>query len=101
MNARVRALEQRIERIKHKLAAIGDLRPGSVSEQYNVCGSPSCRCKANPPQRHGPYYQLSWTRNRRSKTRFVRRPELAAVQTEIRNYKRLQGLVGQWIELAT
>ncbi len=49
------ALRQRIERVKAKIAELGDLRPGKVSVQYNTCGTPGCRCKADPPQRHGPY----------------------------------------------
>ena len=41
---------------------------GSLSRQYNVCSSPGCRCKASPPRKHGPYYQLSYTRNGKSTT---------------------------------
>ena len=100
MDTKVSALERRIEHIKQKLTALGDLRPGSLSEQYNVCGNPTCRCKANPPQKHGPYYQLSWTRKRKSKTRFVGRPELTSVRAHMKNYERMQNLIDQWIELA-
>jgi hypothetical protein len=39
-------IERQIEKVKRDLAALGDLRPGSLSTQYNVCGSPGCRCKA-------------------------------------------------------
>jgi len=100
VTASVRALERRIERIKQKLLALGDLRPGSLSEQYNVCGNPSCRCKADPPQKHGPYYQLGWTRKRRSTTRFIRKPDAATVKNQLRTYAELQSLVDQWIEAA-
>src|SRR5215469_9455653 len=34
---------------------------GALSLQYNVCGSPSCRRKADPPLKHGPYPQISFT----------------------------------------
>ena len=93
-------LERRIEAIRRQLAAIGELRPGNLSEQYNVCGKPSCRCKAEPPQKHGPYYQLGWTRNGKSTTRFVRRPELATVRKQLRNYAKLQSLVQEWVDLS-
>lgn len=51
----MKRLQEKIERIKKQLAAIDDMTPGSVSKQYNVCGSPSCRCK-DPvhPKKHGP-----------------------------------------------
>ncbi len=100
MNKKARSLEQRIERVKQKLTALGDLRPGTISEQYNVCGNPGCRCKADPPQKHGPYSQLSWTRKRKSKTRFIRSSDLTRVQAEIKSYERLQSLVDEWVELS-
>ena len=100
MNKKVRALELRIERTKGKLASIGELRPGSLSQQYSVCGTSTCRCQADPPQKHGPYYQLGWTRHRKSTTRFVRRTELATVRRQLKNYALLQSLVDEWIELS-
>jgi hypothetical protein len=100
MNAELLALKRQIDAIKKQLAGLADFRPGTLSQQYNVCGTPNCRCKANPPQRHGPYYQLSWTRNKKSKTRFVRTPDLPRVRQELRNYDQLQALIEQWIDLS-
>lgn len=35
--------------------------PGTLGEYYNVCGKTPCRCKDKVnPQKHGPYYQLSY-----------------------------------------
>ena len=31
-------LERQIEKTKQALVALGDMRPGSLSTQYNVCG---------------------------------------------------------------
>ena len=98
MKARIQSLQRKIERIKQSLAALGDLRPGSLNEQFNVCGNPSCRCKADPPRKHGPYFQLSWTRKRKSKTRFVRKHEVKSVRSQMKNYERLQSLLDQWID---
>ena len=98
---RARTLQRAIERIKGELAALGDLRPGSLSRQYNVCGKPTCRCKGSPPEKHGPYYQVSYTRQGRSGTTFVRHPQVATVRRQIRNYTRLRRLVDRWIEAGT
>jgi hypothetical protein len=97
MPNKLQVLEGRVRRIKAELNRLGELRPGALSEQYNVCGKPACRCKATPPTKHGPYYQLSWSRNGKSTTRFVRRPELPAVRGQIKAYQRLQQLVEAWI----
>lgn len=98
---KIRSLERGIDKIKQELMALADLRPGSLSEQYNVCGTPGCHCKASPPKKHGPYYQLSFWRKGKSSSRFVKKKDLPAVRRQLRNYKRLRMLVDRWIDLAT
>lgn len=94
------SLEARIAKIKQQITALGaDLQPGILTQQYNVCGKASCRCKAHPPQRHGPYYQLSFTRRGKSRTRFVKREDLPLVRQQVRNYRQLAKLLDRWIAL--
>lgn len=100
MSTAITAVDKRIAEIKAELAALGPLRPGSLSQQYNVCGNPSCRCKADPPQKHGPYYQLSYTFRGKSHSDFVRRDVLAQVRAQMRNYQTLRALVDEWIALS-
>ena len=99
--SREKLLLRQIERVKGQLAALGDLRPGSLSTQYNVCGTPGCRCKATPPEKHGPYSQVSFTRKGKSSSKFVRKEDLAAVRRELKNYEVMKTLVDRWIDLAT
>jgi hypothetical protein len=94
-------IERQIEKVKRDLAALGDLRPGSLSTQYNVCGSPGCRCKADPPEKHGPYYQVSFSRKGKSSTKFVRKDDLPTIRKQLKNYEKMKLLVDRWIELAT
>ena len=98
---KIRSLELRIDKIKRELTELGDMRPGSMSEQYNVCGTSGCRCKASPPQKHGPYYQVSFSRKGKSSTRFVKKKDVPTVRRQLRNYKRLKELVDRWIDLST
>jgi hypothetical protein len=100
MANRSQFLEQRIQSIKHEIAALGDLRPGALSLQYNICGSPSCRCKADPPLKHGPYPQISFTWHGKSTTQSVRADEVDEVRQQLQNYHRLRTLVDEWIGLA-
>lgn len=91
-------LTTRIKAIKGELVALGDLRPGTLSEQYNVCGTPGCRCKSEPPQKHGPRYQLSYTRHGRGHTESIRPERLADVQAQLHTYQQLQALVQEWVD---
>ena len=99
--SREKLLLRQIERVKGQLAALGDLRPGSLSTQYNVCGTPGCRCKASPPEKHGPYYQVSFTRKGKSSSKFVRKEDLATIRRELKNYEVMKTLMDRWIEMAT
>ena len=98
---KIRELEGQIAKVKRELVALGDVRVGSLSQQSNVCGSPGCQCKASPPRKHGPYYQLSYTRKGKSTTRAVPRGSLAELRRQLRNYARLRDLVERWIDLGT
>jgi hypothetical protein len=94
------SLEKRIQKIKQQIGELGDLRPGALSQQYNVCGSPNCRYKATPPLKHGPYYQISFKRHGKSSSQFVREEDLLEVQQQLDNYRQLRQLVDDWITLA-
>jgi len=97
----IQSLQQQIDRLKAQLATLGDMRPGSLSRQYNVCGKAGCRCKdPHKPVRHGPYYQLSWVHRGKSTTQFIRRPFLPEVRAQLANYKRFRKLTNQWVRLA-
>lgn len=101
MKNKLKQIEKQIEKIKNELLALGELRPGSLSKQLNVCGKPGCKCKdPKNPQKHGPYYQISYCRKGKSSSAFVRPESLAAVEMQLANYKRLMELVNFWIDLA-
>ena len=94
------SLEKRIQSLKHQIGELGDLRPGALSKQYNICGNPTCRCKAIPPLKHGPYYQISFTRHGKSSSQFVREEDLDEVQQQLENYRQLRDLVDEWVTLS-
>ncbi len=98
---RISTLEKQIAKIKQDISSIDDLRRGSLSEQYNICGTPGCKCKATPPIKHGPYYQLSFTKNGRSSTKFVNRKNIRDVKLQVKNYTRLRKLIERWLELGS
>lgn len=94
-------IHQRLDRIKAELLALGPIHPGSLSEQYNVCGTPGCRCKdPKKPEKHGPYHQLSYTWRGRGRSRFVRPERLAAMREKVANHKRFRELTAEWVDLA-
>jgi len=93
-------LQERLAQIKGELAVLGPIHPGSLSEQYNVCGTPGCRCKdPKKPEKHGPYCHLSYTWRGKSSTRFVRPGRVKALREKIANYKRFRDLTTEWVDI--
>lgn len=91
--ARYRALQRQIQEL-------GWARPGSLVRRYMPCGNPSCRCMAEPPQLHGPYYQ--WSHKIRGKTRSLRLSEAQALRCRewTGNHRKLKKLVRRLETLA-
>ena len=94
--------QRRIQKTMDALYRLGPMLPGSISTQWNVCGKAGCRCK-DPvrPQKHGPYYQLSFTLAGKSSTMFIKPDDLSTVRTCIKRYKQFKklnnALVNDWI----
>jgi len=93
--------KDRISEIRKDLGRIRIMRPGSISEQYNVCGNPNCRCKnKKDPQKHGPYFQLSYTFKGRSTSEFIQPEKVKEVRKQIAAYKKFKSLTAEWVELS-
>lgn len=99
MPSRLDRLERSYRALAAKLAAeldtVGFISPGSVVSRYTSCGKPSCRCQADPPQRHGPYYQ--WSRAVAGKTvsRRLTDDQAQLYQDWIANRRRIEQLIAQ------
>ena len=86
---RIQQIEQRIDRIKRALLEIGPMRPGSLTRQYK------------DPQHHtGAYWQISYTRQMKSRTEYVRKEYVKEVRRQTVTHKRFKRLVDQWIDLS-
>lgn len=90
--------EAAVGRIKTQMFELDPVLPGSLGKQWNVCGSPGCRCKdPKHPQRHGPYYQLSYTLQGKSSTVFVKPGDVAEVRRRIKRYGQFKRLCGELV----
>jgi len=94
-------MEIRVERIKRQLQQIGDMRPGSLNQQRTVCGREGCRCQdPRRPQKHGPYFQLSYVHQGKSTTQFIPKDLVPPVMHQLDNYKTFKALTTEWVGLA-
>ena len=54
------SLEQKRVSITDQIAALGDLRGGSVTSTTGRCGKPSCHCHQPKDPGHGPNLRLTY-----------------------------------------
>jgi len=92
---RMEDLQRRHRELALQLLDLGFLSQGSVVLRHTHCGAPGCRCHADPPQLHGPYWQ--WTRrdSGRTVTRRLTEPQARLYQEWITNRRRLAGIVAE------
>ena len=85
----------RQERIAADLGSVGFAMPGTVLERRVRCGKKGCRCGADPPQLHGPYYQ--WTRKvaGKTETRLLSAAQMARYRDWFANARRIRALTGE------
>ncbi len=99
-------LTRRYRDLAARLAGPGFISPGSLARRYTYCGKPGCRCQADPPRPHGPYYQLTrkiagkTTTRRLTSDQAARYAEWTANQRELRHLvAEMQAISAQAAEL--
>jgi hypothetical protein len=94
------APERQRRELVRKIAQIDAALPGSLVIRSTRCGKPGCRCKADPPQLHGPYNQ--WTRKiaGRTQTRLLTPDQLDRYQPWFENAKRIRQMLADLEQLS-
>jgi hypothetical protein len=91
---------ERLQELLDELSGLGFCLPGSISTRRMRCGNPRCRCRADPPQLHGPY--TYWTRKEGARTvaQLLSVEQRQRYQAWIENDRRLRQLVRELEMLA-
>ncbi|MDR2565606.1 MAG: hypothetical protein LBC97_06020 [Bifidobacteriaceae bacterium] len=84
-----------------QLASIGPIATGSVVRRYTRCANPNCRCNADPPLPHGPYWQWTTKKNGKTITRRLTEDQARAYQQWIDNDRQLRAIINQMRDLTT
>jgi len=81
--------QAQLAKTQAELAQLGPMRPGSLGQQYK-----------DPVAKTGAYWQLSYTHNMRSRSRYVRPAELPRIKSLLANFKRFRELVDRCVDLS-
>jgi hypothetical protein len=97
---RLAAHQRRYRELAERIADIGFIASGSITYRHNRCGTPSCRCHADPPTLHGPYYQWTAKIDGKTVTRRLSPTEAELYREWIGNDRQLRALITQMREVA-
>lgn len=92
---RLAKLEQRHRELATQISEVGIIAAGSVTRRYTRCTSVGCRCNADPPTPHGPYWQWTAKVNGKTVTRRLSALEAQLYQEWIGNDRRIRTLLAQ------
>lgn len=95
LSDRLEELQRRQLELARQILDLGFIQKGSVVLRHTYCRTPGCRCHADPPQPHGPYWQ--WTRYDAGKTitRRLTASQAARYQERVANRRRLDAIVAE------
>ena len=101
MNSKsLESLELQRASIADQIAALGDLRAGSVTSTTGRCGKPNCHCHQPKDPGHGSNLRLTYKVDGKTVTESL--PDYAAArkaEREIAEFRKLQDLHKEFVEV--
>jgi hypothetical protein len=95
MTSRLERHEAKYRSLIEELTGLGFISLGSLVVRETSCGKPGCKCQADPPRRHGPYFQWSRKVNNKTVSRRLNADEADLYREWIANRKRLEAVIDQ------
>lgn len=92
--------ERRYRELARELASIGFISSGSLLHRYTRCPNPDCRCRADPPEMHGPHWQWTAKIDGKTVTRRLTTEQAALYAEQISNDRKLRSVIDQMRRLS-
>lgn len=92
-------LEKRREELRGRLAATGEMRPGSLTGRLRRCGKPNCHCAREGAAGHGPSWSLTRVVGGKTVTRIIPKSAVELTRQQIAEYRAFRDLSRELIEV--
>ena len=94
------SLEQQRANIANEIAALDDLRGGSITSTSGRCGKPTCHCHQPKDPGHGPNLRLTYKVNGKTVTESLPDPGATRkAEREVAEFRKLQVLHKAFVEV--
>jgi hypothetical protein len=97
------SIEELIHRqaeLRAALAALGEMRPGSLVERYRVCGKPGCHCARPGSRGHGPSWSLTHQVAGKTLTKIIPASAVQTTREQIAEYRRFRALMKDLVDVS-
>lgn len=94
----IEQLLARRDRARDRFATLGDLRPGTLTENFRKCGKANCHCAREGHPGHGPSYVLTRSVNGKTQSVRVRADEVDETRGLVAEYWRFRELSSEFLE---
>ena len=93
-------MEARRASLVGDLAALGDLRPGSIVGAVRRCGKPTCHCAQPKDPGHGPSLRLTHKSQGKTVTEALSTPAaVRKAEREVAEFRKFQHLSQEFVEV--
>lgn len=96
----VQQLARRAAELKARLAAVGDMRPGSLVKRFRRCGKANCWCAQPGCAGHGPSWSLTHAVSGRTVTRIIPQDAVKATTEQIAAHRQFRDDVRVLVEIS-
>lgn len=94
------AYERRYRELARELASIGFISSGSLVHRYTKCPNPDCRCRAEPPEMHGPHWQWTAKIDGKTVTRRLSEGDAQIYAEQIDNDRKMRSVIEEMRQLS-
>lgn len=94
-------MKRKLDQMMADLMNLKPMLPGSITEQYNVCGKANCSCKDKVnPKKHGPQSRLSYSLPGKNSNIVIKKADVAIAKSMTDNFKNTRQLIAEISEEA-
>ena len=97
---RLATYQRRYRELAAQLADVGYIAAGRITRRHTRCANAGCRCHADPPKMHGPYWQWTAKIDGKTVTRRLSQTEAEFYQEWIANDRQLRAIFTQMRDVA-
>lgn len=95
----IEELEQKRDELKRRLAAIREMRQGSLVERYRRCGKQTCHCANEGASGHGPSWSLTRAVGGKTVTRIIPSHAVERTREQLAEFHKFRELTRELVEV--